>query len=129
MGQGADVPIATTSPGEQSGSVPAPDDHIEPERVVVAGQELWVFAESPPLISAMVRDIEAAKVRVWIECYIFLNDAAGSAVAEAVKDRARAGVDVRVLYDAVGSQATPASFYDDIAHAGVRVHAYHTLWE
>jgi cardiolipin synthase len=38
-------------------------------------------------------------------------------------------VDVRVLYDAFGCQATPAAFFDAMERAGAKVHAYHTLWE
>jgi cardiolipin synthase A/B len=95
----------------------------------VAGQELVIFESSPPLIKAMVEDIRQAERRVWLESYIFTADAAGRAVAEALKERAAAGVDCRVIYDAVGSTSTPAAFFRDLAAAGVQVHAFHTLWE
>jgi cardiolipin synthase len=97
--------------------------------VPVAGNELTLFVESRPCIASMVRDIRTAQTRVWLETYIFLNDAAGVAVAEALKDRARAGVDVRLLYDAIGCQATPGSFFRDIENAGVHVHEFHSFWE
>jgi cardiolipin synthase len=77
----------------------------------------------------MVHDIRSARHRVWVECYIFLDDAAGKLTAQALKERARAGVDVRVLYDAIGSQATSAAFFDEMHNAGVQVHAYRTLWD
>jgi cardiolipin synthase len=104
-------------------------DRLAPERVMVAGQELWIFAESPALFAAMLDDIRKARTRVWIECYIFLNDSVGQSVAEALIERAQSGLDVRVLYDAVGSQATPQSFFEKMAKGRVQVHAYHTLWE
>jgi cardiolipin synthase len=44
-------------------------------------------------------------------------------------ERARAGVDVRLLYDAIGSQTTPASFFARLQRAGVQVHVFHSLWE
>src|SRR5260370_21577561 len=72
----------------------------------VAGHELTLFIESPPLIAAMLRDIHAARQRVWLETYIFLDDAAGQAVAQSLMDRARAGVDVRVHYVPVGRFST-----------------------
>jgi cardiolipin synthase len=50
-------------------------------------------------------------------------------VAEALAERARAGVEVRVLYDAVGSQSTPRSFFRPLEQAGATVHAFHSLWE
>ena len=37
----------------------------------------------------MVRDIRAARTRVWLETYIFHDDAAGLAIAEALRERAR----------------------------------------
>ena len=50
-------------------------------------------------------------------------------MAAALQERARAGVDVRVLYDAVGSQATPGSFFRDLERAGANVHEFHSFWE
>lgn len=97
--------------------------------LLVAGQELKVFVESAPLIAAMITDIRAANQRVWLESYIFAGDSAGQAVAEALKERARAGVDVRVLYDAIGCLGAPAALFADMASAGVKVRAFHTLWE
>jgi cardiolipin synthase len=100
-----------------------------PVCVPVAGHELTIFVESRPLIAAMVEDIRAARDRVWVETYIFLDDAAGRAIADVLMERARAGADVRVLYDFIGSQATSGRFFDELAIAGVHVHAFHTLRE
>jgi cardiolipin synthase len=95
----------------------------------VAGHDLTIYVEARPLIAAMVDDIRAAEKRVWVESYIFLNDAAGQGIAAALRDRARAGLDVRVLYDAIGSSTTPAAFFQEMERAGVQVHAFHSLWE
>src|SRR5438874_6200063 len=100
-----------------------------PRRVRVAGHELTIFAETLPLVTTLLLDIHNAAIRVWLESYIFFDDAAGRAVAEALKIRARAGVEVRVLYDAIGSQATPGAFFEDLRQAGVHVHAFHSLGE
>ncbi len=96
--------------------------------LTVAGNELTVFEESGALIPSMVADIRTAKQRVWLESYIFTEDAAGEAIAAALCERARAGVEVRVIYDAVGSMATSAAFFRAMEAEGVQVHAYHTFW-
>ncbi len=106
-----------------------PPPALRPRVVPVAGNELTLFVESAPLIEAMVRDIRAAQTRVWLEVYIFHHDDLGRAVAEALAERARAGVEVRVLYDAIGSQSTPGSFFRALEEAGASVHAFHSLWE
>src|SRR5207253_7147905 len=51
----------------------------------------------------------------------------GRRVAEALQAKAREGLDVRVLYDALGSASTPAAFFTAMQAAGIKVHAYHTL--
>src|SRR5262249_26822597 len=109
--------------------VQTPADTELPHRVSVAGHELTVFLETSPLADALLRDIESARNRVWVESYIFLNDSVGKRVAEALSERARAGVDVRLLYDAVGSQTTPPSFFHRLGRAGVQVHAFHSVGE
>lgn len=101
----------------------------EPVTVAVAGHELTVFVETWPLIEAMVRDIRAAHTHVWLETYIFHDDAAGQAVADALKERAAGGVQVRVLYDAIGSKDTSWAFFRALEQAGVQVHAFHSLRE
>jgi len=102
---------------------------LAPVTLTVAGQELTVFVEAVPLIAQMILDIRSAQQRVWLEVYIFHDDAAGRAVAEALKERARAGVEVRLLYDAIGSQATASSLFEEMRQAGVQVHEFHSIWE
>ena len=123
-------PQATTNhAGVEPPSEVSAQAGLDRGRVVrVAGHELTLFAESPPLIDAMVADIAAAHGRAWVESYIIADDAAGQAVAAALKERAAAGVDCRMVYDAVGSAATPARFFAELEAAGVKVHAYHTFW-
>jgi cardiolipin synthase len=107
----------------------APSAHRQGELAALraAGHEITIFESSPPLIQSMVEDIQRARVRVWLESYIISGDAAGRAIADAMKERAAAGVDCRVIYDAVGSASTPGSFFRELEQAGVQVHAFNTL--
>lgn len=110
-------------------SRPTQMDPSQPRHVQVAGQELVVFPELSSFLAGLLADIQAARRRIWIESYIFYHDAAGRAVAEALRERALAGVEVKVLYDALGSQTTPAAFFQEMEAAGVQVHAFHSIWE
>ncbi|HEU0076994.1 MAG TPA: phospholipase D-like domain-containing protein, partial [Longimicrobiaceae bacterium] len=66
---------------------------------------------------------EIATARRWVhlENYIFHEDHVGRAFAEALCERAAAGVDVRVLVDWYGSYGVPGSFWDRMRSAGVEV--------
>ncbi len=98
-------------------------------QVVAAGHPLQVFVESPPYLATLRADILAAQRRIWIETYIFADDRAGRDVCAALTERARAGVDVRVLYDAVGSLTTSGRLFNDLIAAGGQVIAYHSFWD
>ena len=97
--------------------------------VEVAGHTLELFNQTHLLFEAMLTDIAAAKKRVWLETYIFSDDLASHAIADALQRRARDGLDVRLLYDALGSQHTDPAIFKTMSAAGVQVHAYHRIKE
>src|SRR5207302_7626655 len=72
---------------------PAMTDQSVLPTIWVAGHELRVFTASAALYDSMLSDIQRGRARVWLERYIFHPDAAGRAVASALKERARAGLD------------------------------------
>lgn len=109
--------------------LPATSDLTDGASIDVAGHKLTLFTEAPRLFAAMLADIHAAQRFIWLETYIFANDESGHRIAEALMRRAKEGLDVRVLYDAVGSQKTGTDFFTAMRSAGIKVHAYHSLWE
>lgn len=79
---------------------------------------------------AMLAAIRAAKSSILFEIYILRADRIGEAFRDALVERARAGVAVRLLYDAVGSLGLPDAFLEPLSAAGGRVAIYHpvALW-
>jgi cardiolipin synthase len=75
-------------------------------------------------ITALERDIAAARKRVWIEIFIFRADAFGKRMVQCLARAAARGVDVRVLYDSLGSRTTPESFFTDMRWRGIDVRCY-----
>jgi cardiolipin synthase len=96
----------------------------EHEALCIGDSEWQLFVESAPYVESLVADIRSAQRRVWVESYTVADDGAGRAVAEALKERAAAGVECRLLYDTVGSLQTPERFFADLRNAGVAVVAY-----
>ncbi len=62
-----------------------------------------LYIEGDELFDAMLEAIHHAKRTVWIETYIFADDEVGQRFAKALSERAQAGVEVRLLVDALGS--------------------------
>ena len=75
--------------------------------------------------SALLRDIAVAQEHVHLEYYIFYPDRTGTALRDALVERARAGVKVRLLLDAVGSSKTSARFFRDLVEAGGELAWFH----
>src|SRR5206468_967420 len=74
---------------------------------------------------ALIAAIDAAKREVWFETYIFADDIAGRAVAEALVRAAARGVTVRLLIDGWGAKLylTPALEWF-LAEGGVQLMKY-----
>ncbi len=77
----------------------------------------------PPMLAA----IRCAMRSVYLETYIFADDPTGRRFADALAERARAGVEVRVIYDAVGCFSTSREFFGVLRAAGARVVEFHPV--
>ncbi len=75
---------------------------------------------------ALLADVAAARHHVNIEYYIYEPDRTGAALRDALVERARAGVTVRLLLDSVGS-ASSRGFFDDLVAAGGEVAWFHPM--
>jgi cardiolipin synthase len=77
---------------------------------------------------SMLEAIRGARRRVLLETYILRSDATGKRFQEALLERARAGVRVRLMFDSVGSFGLVTEEYlSELASAGVDVLEYHPI--
>jgi len=93
----------------------------------IGGNRLEHHPDSPRALDTMVAAIAAARATIHFENYIIRDDATGRRFAEALAQRARAGVRVRVLYDALGSLGTSHRYWRGLRQAGAEVRAFHPL--
>lgn len=71
--------------------------------LTAGSDDLMLFTEGDVLYDAMLASIAAARQSVRLESYIFADDEMGRRFAEALVERARRGIDVRLHLDAAGS--------------------------
>jgi cardiolipin synthase len=93
----------------------------------VAGDEVRLLRDGVEALPAMLAAIAAAQREVILEMYWIGPDAVGTKFREALTAKAREGVVVRVIYDAIGSLAIAPSFWDALVRAGGEVREYHPL--
>jgi cardiolipin synthase A/B len=92
-----------------------PNSHIE----VLPNGEVYYEAE--------LEAIRAACHSVNIEAYIFQKGEVARRFVEALTERARSGVQVNIVLDAIGSFATWNRYFKELREAGGRVEWYHPL--
>lgn len=78
-------------------------------------------------LPAMLDAIRAARQEVLLEMYWFGSDRTGRRFADALSERARAGLIVRVIYDAIGSLEAGTAMFDAMREAGVEVHEFNPI--
>jgi cardiolipin synthase len=113
-------PISPADPAEQMvlgarhvGATPA-----------VAGNEFTLLADGPSAFAAGHEAVARAKHHVHLLIYIFKDDRTGKEVLERLTDAVRRGVEVRVLFDGLGTIRTKRSFFAPFRAAGGRVSTF-----
>jgi len=90
----------------------------------VAGNQAEVH-ENGAYFDVLIGRILAAEKSVHFETFLWKEGALGRRLADALIDRARAGVEVRVLLDAEGSRDVGAAVVQQMRDAGCRVVFFH----
>jgi cardiolipin synthase A/B len=94
---------------------------------VVPGNRVTTLLNGDQAFPAMLEAIRSAKRTINLEAYIFWSGEVGKVFAEALSERARAGVATHLLVDWVGSKKMGDSLLKQMRQAGVEVVKYHPL--
>ena len=106
----------------------APDAaRVEPPWFDVGGDRVRLLRDGAEAFPEMLAAIASAKREVLLEMYWVGADAVGERFREALVERARAGVRVCVVYDALGSMALTPAWWRPLVEAGGRVVEYHSI--
>jgi cardiolipin synthase len=92
---------------------------------IAHGNKVQHFENGDEIFPAMLAAIRSARKTITFETYIYWSGDIGRAFADALCERAQAGVKVHVLLDWVGSAKMDEALLDAMRHAGVEVERYH----
>jgi cardiolipin synthase len=94
----------------------------------VGADSVRLLRDGVQAFPAMLEAIARAEKEVLLEMYWIGADSCGESFRDALTERARAGVKVKVIYDAVGSLGLTESFWQPLRDAGGDVREYHSLF-
>jgi len=91
---------------------------------VTAGNSITFYHEGHLAFDAMIDGIHSARNHVHIQFFIYRSDASGERFIDALCECARRGVEVRFLYDSVGSYNLTSRLLRKLTQAGGRTAAF-----
>ncbi len=77
--------------------------------------------------TALIAALQRATQSIHMEYYIFRDDRIGRTIADILTRKARGGLEVRVIYDAVGSWGMNGALFDGMRRTGVEVRPFESL--
>ena len=86
--------------------------------------EVEIFTTGHDFFLDLLAEIGQARHHIHLGTYIIEDDALGRLVADALIDKAKQGVEVRLIYDDVGCWSVGNSFFDHLARGGVQVQSF-----
>ncbi len=94
---------------------------------IIGGNRVEALHNGDEIFPAMLSAISGATTTICFESYIYWSGDIGRRFAEALAERARAGVKVNLLLDWLGSGKLDGKLIEDMEQAGVVVTRYHPL--
>ncbi len=92
---------------------------------VYKNTQIRYFPSGREMLSVMLKDLERAERYIFLEYFIIEEGVMWDSILEILERKARDGVDVRVIYDDIGSIMTLPAGYDKTLRArGIKCHVF-----
>ena len=91
---------------------------------LTVNNEIKIFTDGASKFKNLKEDLKNAQKLIFLQYYIFLDDKIGSEIADILIEKAISGVEVKVIYDHVGSFSANNSFFKRMMLHGIEVHPF-----
>ena len=85
------------------------------------GNDIKIYSNGQDKMKALKEDLLNAQKSINMEYYIFADDKTGKEVMDILCKKAREGLDVKLIYDSIGSRKAPRRFFRKLEKAGGQV--------
>lgn len=92
--------------------------------VPLYGSRITPYTDGMSKMEALLTEIAKAQHHIHIQYYIFCDDQTGCRLRDALVEKARQGVEVRILYDDVGCSGVKKAFFEGMRREGIEVFAF-----
>lgn len=89
-----------------------------------SGNSVTLLKDGNNTYHDLLQSVREARHSILLEFFIIRNDLVGKTLRDALVERARAGVQVFVIYDEVGSHKLPTGYLHSLKKAGVQIASF-----
>ena len=93
----------------------------------VKGNKISFYSNGDRVYDSMLEEISKAKKNINLGTYIFNDDIVGKVFKKALIKKAKTGIKINIIYDAIGSRKTHNSFIKEMKESGIELIKYHTI--
>ena len=87
-----------------------------------------MYSDGKLFFNELLENLKKAKKSINIEFYIFKNDDIGTKILNVLEEKAKEGVEVRLLYDSVGSRSLNRNVLNKLINEGGKVGEFFPSW-
>jgi cardiolipin synthase len=91
------------------------------------GNRVTALVDGPATFASIREAVSAARHHIHVETFIYDDDELGREFGELLAKKRREGVEVRVLYDSVGSMETDAAFFESLRGKDIEVREFRPM--
>jgi cardiolipin synthase len=95
-------------------------------RAFRGGHQVQLLIDGPTAFDAMLAAMAGAQQLLLVQFFIIRDDSLGQRLQQVLLERARAGVQVCVLFDSIGSRGLSRQYIDTLRQGGVAIHPFAT---
>ena len=90
--------------------------------------EVSMYSDGKLFFDELLKSLSKAKKSINIQFYIFKNDDIGTKILNILEEKAKSGVEVRLLYDSVGSRSLNREVLKSLVDAGGKIGEFFPSW-
>lgn len=94
---------------------------------LTSGNRVGALIDGPQTYGAIEAELKAARHHIHLETFIYGADEIGRRFGDLLAQKRKEGVEVRVLYDSVGSMDTPKDFFEQLRKQGIEVREFRPM--
>ena len=87
-----------------------------------------MYSDGKLFFNELLESLKKAKKSINIEFYIFKNDDIGTKILNVLEEKAKEGVEARLLYDSVGSRSLNRNVLNKLINEGAKVGEFFPSW-